>query len=87
VATVGILHQRTLTHADVINQQLQAALNSRVIIEQAKGILAERGSIDMDRAFVLLRSYARRTQQRLADVARAVVEKAETSAILDSEQT
>jgi len=86
VASVGILHQRTLTHADVINQQLQAALNSRVIIEQAKGVLAERGSIDMDRAFELLRSYARRTQQRLADVARAVVEKADTSAILDSEQ-
>ena len=86
VASVGILHQRTLTHADVINQQLQAALNSRVIIEQAKGVLAERGSIDMDRAFVLLRSYARKTQQRLADVARAVVDKADTSAILDSEQ-
>lgn len=86
VATVGILHQRTLTHADVINQQLQAALNSRVIIEQAKGILAERGSIDMEQAFILLRSYARKTQQRLADVARAVVEKSDTSAILDTEQ-
>ena len=82
VATVGILHQRTLTHSHLISQQLQGALNSRVIIEQAKGVLAERGSIDMDRAFVLLRAHARKTQQRLADVARAVVDNADTSAIL-----
>lgn len=85
VATIGILNQRTLTHSDLINQQLQSALNTRVIIEQAKGVLAERGNVDMDRAFVLLRSYARKTRQRLADVARAVVENADTSAILDSD--
>jgi GAF domain-containing protein len=86
VATVGILHQRTLTHSHLISQQLQGALKSRVIIEQAKGVLAERGSIDMDRAFVLLRAHARKTQQRLADVARAVVNNADTSAILAPEQ-
>lgn len=85
VATIGILNQQTLVHSDLINQQLQTALNTRVIIEQAKGVLAERGNIDMDRAFVLMRSYARKTQQRLADVALAVVEKADTSAILDSD--
>ena len=84
VATIGILNQRTLTHSDLINQQLQSALNTRVIIEQAKGVLAERGNLDMDRAFVLLRSYARKTHQRLADVARAVVDNADTSAILDA---
>ena len=83
VATIGILNQRTLTQSDLINQQLQSALNTRVIIEQAKGVLAERGDVDMDRAFVLLRSYSRRTHQRLADVARAVVENVDTSAILD----
>ena len=86
VATIGILNQRTLTHSDLINQQLQSALNTRVIIEQAKGVLAERGNVDMDRAFVLLRSYARKTRQHLADVARAVVENADTSAILDSDR-
>ena len=86
VATIGILHQRTLTHSHLISQQLQGALNSRVIIEQAKGVLAERGSIDMDRAFVLLRTHARNTQQRLADVALAVVNNADTSAILAPEQ-
>lgn len=86
VATVGILHQRTLTRSHLISQQLQGALNSRVIIEQAKGVLAERGSIDMDRAFMLLRAHARKTQQRLADVALAVVNNADTSAILAPEQ-
>jgi GAF domain-containing protein len=82
VATVGILHQRILTRADVINEQLQIALNTRVIIEQAKGVLAERGDLDMEHAFTLLRSYARRTHQRLADVAHAVVEHGDTRAIL-----
>ena len=85
VATIGILNQQTLLHSDLINQQLQTALNTRVTIEQAKGVLAERGNVDMDQAFVLLRSYARKTQQRLVDVALAVVEKVDTSAILDSD--
>jgi hypothetical protein len=84
VAAIGILHQRILTHSEVVNQQLQAALNTRVIIEQAKGVIAERGSVDMDVAFGLLRSYARSTQQRLADLARAVVEGADTTAILEA---
>ena len=83
VASVGILHHRVLSHSDTVNQQLQIALNTRVVIEQAKGVLAERGSIDMDRAFVLLRSYARRSHRRLVDVARVVVENGDTTAILD----
>ena len=84
VAAIGILHQRILTHSEVVNQQLQSALNTRVIIEQAKGVLAERGSVDMDGAFGLLRSHARGTHQRLADLARAIVEGADTTVILDS---
>ncbi|MEX3644819.1 MULTISPECIES: GAF and ANTAR domain-containing protein [Mycolicibacterium] len=83
VAAVGILHQRILTRAEIINQQLQSALNSRTIIEQAKGVLAERGSIGMDESFVLLRSHARRTNQRLADLARTVVGGADTTTILN----
>ncbi|MCW2514157.1 MAG: Transcriptional regulator [Mycobacterium sp.] len=82
VATIGILHQRVLTHSEVVNQQLQTALNTRLIIEQAKGVLAERGAIDMDRAFNLLRAHARRTNRRLAELARDVVGGASTSDIL-----
>ncbi len=84
VAAIGILHQRIVTRSELVNQQLQTALNTRVVIEQAKGVLAERGAVDMDGAFTLMRNYARRTQQRLADVAHGVVDGTETDAILDS---
>ncbi len=82
VATIGILHQRVLTRSELVNQQLQTALNTRLIIEQAKGVLAERGTVDMDRAFNLLRGHARRTNRRLAELAREVVDGADTSDIL-----
>jgi ANTAR domain-containing protein/GAF domain-containing protein len=82
VATIGILHQRVLSHSELVNQQLQTALNTRLIIEQAKGVLAERGTIDMDRAFNLLRGHARNTNRRLADLARDVVNGADTKDIL-----
>jgi AmiR/NasT family two-component response regulator len=55
-------------------EQLQAALTSRVIIEQAKGKLAERLSLDMDQAFGLLRDHARSSNQRLTDIARTFVD-------------
>ncbi|MBJ7341062.1 GAF and ANTAR domain-containing protein [Mycolicibacterium sp.] len=84
VATIGILHQRILTRSELVNQQLQTALNTRLIIEQAKGVLAERGTVDMDRAFNLLRGHARKTNRRLAELAREVVDGAETSDILGS---
>ena len=73
VATIGIVHQRVASQSDVLNQQLQTALNSRTVIEQAKGVLAERGGVDMDAAFGLLRGYARSNNRRLADVARSVL--------------
>lgn len=84
VATIGILHQRIMTRSELVNQQLQTALNTRVVIEQAKGVLAERGGVDMDIAFSLLRAHARKTQQRLADLARAVVAGADTTVILNT---
>jgi GAF domain-containing protein len=73
VATIGLLHERNVRRTETVAEQLQAALNSRVMIEQAKGKLAERYGINMDRAFTMLRDYARNTNQHLTDVARDFV--------------
>ncbi|MDR6573698.1 transcriptional regulator with GAF, ATPase, and Fis domain [Curtobacterium sp. 320] len=75
VATISILQQRSLEHANLAQQQLQRALDSRIVIEQAKGFLAQTHQIDMDQAFAKLRTHARSNQELLADVARAVVER------------
>jgi GAF domain-containing protein len=74
VATIGILSERAIRRGEVINEQLQTALNSRVIIEQAKGVLAERGHLTMEAAFDQLRRYARDHNLRLSEVARELVE-------------
>lgn len=74
VATIGLLNERSMRRRDTLNEQLQTALNSRVIIEQAKGKLAERLGIDTNRAFSLLRDQARNRNQRLSDLARAFVD-------------
>ncbi|MFS2028641.1 MULTISPECIES: ANTAR domain-containing protein [unclassified Curtobacterium] len=75
VATISILQQRSLEHANLAQQQLQRALDSRIVIEQAKGFLAQTHRIDIDQAFAKLRTHARSNQELLADVARAVVER------------
>ena len=69
-----------MRRSDTLNEQLQTALNSRVIIEQAKGKLAERLGIDMDQAFTILRDHARNRNQRLSDLARAFVDGSEALA-------
>jgi GAF domain-containing protein len=74
MATIGILHERVLSQRGALVAQLQLALTSRVIIEQAKGVLAERCQIDMSEAFGLLRRYARNNNLRLTVVATRVVE-------------
>jgi len=73
VATIGILQERAIRESDDARQQLQHALNSRVLIEQAKGALAFTHSANMDEAFALLRDYARRNGIPLVDVAERVV--------------
>jgi transcriptional regulator with GAF, ATPase, and Fis domain len=74
VATIGLLHERSMRRSDILNEQLQTALNSRVVIEQAKGKLAERLGVDMNQAFTLLRDQARNRNQRLSDLARHFVD-------------
>jgi transcriptional regulator with GAF, ATPase, and Fis domain len=73
-ATIGILHQRAVARHELVAEQLQAALDSRVVIEQAKGFLAERLAISVDMAFGLLRGYARDHNRKLTAVAADVVE-------------
>jgi transcriptional regulator with GAF, ATPase, and Fis domain len=72
VATIGLLHERNFRHQEVLAEQLQGALNSRVAIEQAKGVLAERLGLEMDEAFNLLRRQARAQNRSLAELAGAV---------------
>ena len=73
VATIGILQYRSIREANIGIDQLQFALNSRVVIEQAKGVMAERADTDMAQAFHWLRRYARAHNRRLVDVAQDLV--------------
>jgi len=72
IATIGLLQERAIRRSEVKTEQLQSALNSRVVIEQAKGALAQIHDETPDEAFVRLRSYCRTHQRRLGDVARLV---------------
>jgi GAF domain-containing protein len=74
IATIAIVQHRTAVDAQVLNQQLTEALTSRIVIEQAKGMIAERRHLPMDQAFALLRHHARRNNLRLAGVARNIVD-------------
>jgi transcriptional regulator with GAF, ATPase, and Fis domain len=74
VATTGLLQARAMEQSRILTEQLQRALNSRAVIEQAKGMLAERAAVDPDAAFRLLRRLARDHNAYLSDVAREVVE-------------
>jgi GAF domain-containing protein len=73
VATIGILQHRAAREASVINEQLNTALNSRIVVEQAKGMVAEREVLNMEQSFTRLRVHARNHNLRLVDVAYAVI--------------
>ena len=74
VACIGILQARAIAHSEMLVEQLEGALTSRLTIEQAKGMIADRGGLSMDQAFALLRARARNTNAHLSAVAAAVVE-------------
>ncbi|MGY4856762.1 GAF and ANTAR domain-containing protein [Cryobacterium sp. AP23] len=73
VATIGILQERALRRSDIARQQLQYALNSRVVIEQAKGVVSYTHSANMDDAFTMIRRHARENGIPLAEVAARIV--------------
>jgi GAF domain-containing protein len=73
VATIGVLQQRIATESQIMAEQLQRALDSRVLIEQAKGALAESQSLTMEQAFSALRGYARSHNLTLHEVANGVI--------------
>lgn len=77
VATIGLLQARAIQHRETLAEQLQTALNSRIVIEQAKGVIAERRHLAMDESFTLLRSTARTSNRQLSELARAVVDGSE----------
>ncbi|WP_409494563.1 GAF and ANTAR domain-containing protein [Amycolatopsis sp. cmx-11-12] len=72
IATIGILQQRSIRHDEIVSEQLLAALHHRTVVEQAKGVLAEAGGLDMHQAYLVLRGYAHAHRLRLSDVARNV---------------
>jgi GAF domain-containing protein len=83
VATIAIIQHRTTMDAQTLNDQLSHALNSRIIIEQAKGMVSQATNCGMDAAFDRLRRHARNHNARLTDVAEAVVTAALAPSLLD----
>jgi len=77
IATIGLLQERSIARADALTEQLQGALNSRIVIEQAKGALAQLESITPEEAFDRLRNEARSSRRRLVDAASDVLERLE----------
>jgi GAF domain-containing protein len=75
VATIGILQERLVKERGIVADQLQRALDSRVLIEQAKGVLSESVSTNVDEAFQVMRAYARNNNLRLHDVAEGIVSR------------
>jgi len=84
VATIAILQHRAALEARALNDQLNHALNTRVVIEQAKGMAAESLGLDMPQAFARMRTHARNHNLRLADVAGAIVEGTLQAGALDT---
>ena len=74
LAAISVLQHRAVTEKQRLNEQLAHALTSRIVIEQAKGVIAERANCDLAEAFSRLRNYARHHNRRLTEVAQAAIE-------------
>jgi transcriptional regulator with GAF, ATPase, and Fis domain len=84
VASVALVNERAAADRAIVNSQLQHALTSRILLEQAKGVIAQSGGLEIDKAFEVLRRYARDHGRKLSDVASEVVErKLHTGALLE----
>ena len=83
MATIAILQHRAAVESQLLNEQLNFALNSRVLIEQAKGVVSEHAGIDMQEAFSQLRNYARNHNLRLVEVAQQVIDRTLNTAAPD----
>lgn len=82
VATVALLHNRAASDRNIVNEQLQHALDSRVILEQAKGVLSYSGELDMTAAYNALRGYARDHNLKLAELAHALVNRSTPASVV-----
>src|SRR5680860_177808 len=74
IATIGLLQERVVRQQELLAEQLQTALNTRILIEQAKGVLSERAGMDVDEAFATMRTYSRQMRLRLSSVAGGVID-------------
>lgn len=83
MAAIGIINHWSIRQQEVLAQQLQSALNSRVIIEQAKGVLAERQGLSMGEAFDYLRATARASRRPIAEVAAETVDQRGLPQVVD----
>lgn len=82
VATIALIQDRAASDNNLVNEQLQNALDSRVVLEQAKGVLSYKGDLDMQEAYAALRKYARNHNLKLTDLARALVNRTVPAALV-----
>jgi GAF domain-containing protein len=73
IAAIGLLQERAIRRGELLTEQLQGALNSRIVIEQAKGAIAQSRGVSVDEAFTLIRDYARAGNHRIGNVAYTIV--------------
>ena len=87
IATIAILQERAIHRVEVVSEQLHTALTSRIIVEQAKGVLAQHAGLSMDAALNRLRDYARSHNLRLSGVARQLAERQLDPTVVSTQKT